>query len=149
MKPAVKVSLLYFYSWYSVRPPSPCPGSSQFIWLARAPPRKTLPTADKVRLDRAAYDVCPMRAKENQTHSAALSGYDDSPRISVLPGSAEFLTMILNELILGITKTYSSTTRLNKPVYSALLDGLIGAFSFLCVSVFVFVFVFVFDKTSR
>ena len=101
MKPAVKVSLLYFYSWYSVRPPSPCPGSSQFIWLARAPPRKTLPTVDKVRLDRAAYDVCPMRAKENQTHSAALSGYDDSPRISVLPGSAEFLTMISNELISG------------------------------------------------
>ena len=79
-----------FYSWYSMWPPSPCPGSSQFIWLARAPPRKTLPTTDRVRLDRAAYDVCPMRAKENQTHSAALSGYDDSPRISVLPGSVEF-----------------------------------------------------------
>ena len=134
-----------FYGWYSVWPPSPCPGSSQFIWLARAPPRKTLPTADRVRLDRAAYDVCPMRAKENQTHSAALSGYDDSPRISVLPGSAEFLTIILNSwyqeshTLTAVPPDWVRVSQFIPPYWTVWS----GAFSFLCVSVFVFVFVFV------
>ena len=94
MKAAMKASLLSVLQLVQCVAPLPLLRVKPIYLAGQSSAKENSAHCRQVRLDRAAYDVCPMRAKENQTHSAALSGYDDSPRISVLPGSAELSTNI-------------------------------------------------------